>query len=289
MGLWDTTGSGLQGLNRVKLRLFKSVGRSAVRVGPRRHLRDECQVIENDGLFRFLLPENLTARLIHTRQLFAMQVTQAIPDFGGRNAEGTFAECVHAATVVDDDKVAPVAACQDQSFLVERRLKAPAGIGVIETFPDDFSGVMDIETEPAGLLVFCACRRVPDRALALVRDRRQPEMLFKRSADFLETLLVKRQRLRRQAFGINPGPGQMHVKVAGIFGDMEGDCARLIRQPEHSLDAGGGVFPLLAVEYFPLAIPDIDVEERGLAFRTGGNRKAERRQAQLYIGLRPMW
>jgi hypothetical protein len=44
---------------------------------------------------------------------------------------------------------------------------------------------------------------------------------------------------------IDARPGDVHMGVPGFVSSVEGYGSRLIRQPEHSLDAVCGMFPLL--------------------------------------------
>ena len=59
----------------------------------------------------------------------------------------------------------------------------------------------------------------------------------------------------------------MHVNVAGIVGDVEGDCARLVVETEDAFDAVRRIFPFGPVKLFSFGVPHINVEERRLTFR----------------------
>ena len=101
--------------------------------------------------------------------MITVKTSKPLPHLGGGDAENAFPDCVQTAGAINDDVIAPVATCESEVLLCQRRLKAPAAIGTFEAIENRLADLMNIDAEPPRLSILRAGRRVFDRVGPVVR------------------------------------------------------------------------------------------------------------------------
>src|SRR3954462_6631270 len=154
------------------------------------------------------------------------------------------------ASVIDDDKIAPLTARQHMAICCERRHEAAAIFGAIPTCADRFTNFGDAGSQSPRLLEFLpAWRTCFAASRSLAADPRKAQLAFKLTGNFFQLVFIQTGIVCAPLLEIDAAPCNVHVRVAARL-MMKRDCPPLPFEPKLLFDPVGNVLPLPAKKFF---------------------------------------